>query len=335
MARCSRHHRILAAAPFAWIGADPITVKINTGVDGTQLPSCPLLRVIPTHLVWAGPAESLASQVHTFLAVVGRAHVVALTVHLYRLDLMDDALAGQLMQDPSLQRLQSLTLWSHTRRLIELACQLPLLATLTLESRLHEADAPLLSTAPALIDLSVADPESDSGCVPLVLQCPKLRRLAVSGFWVTDLPSFSAGLGWPQLRELSISPHSGWGQVLPEQSNAIAAAFSSLQSILVLTLAGENLDPLLAHVHRIPTLRRLVIDCSGWGVSLHCSDAALRSLLRSSPSLIVEWSISPGGSERLKSLLRPLVAGSGGKLRLIEEVSPQGQPSRLRLMHDA
>ena len=56
LARCSRQNRILALVPFAWLHADPIAVTVNTGVDGSEHPSCTLLRFIPTHFVWHGPA---------------------------------------------------------------------------------------------------------------------------------------------------------------------------------------------------------------------------------------------------------------------------------------
>ena len=228
-------------------------------------------------------------KVDTFLTVASGAHVVSLTLHLYRLDLMDDALADQLLQDPSLKPLQSLTLWSHTRRLMELACQLPLLTTLRLEGKLFTDEAPLLAAAPSLTDLRITRPTP--GCWPFMLACPKLHRLAVASFPFSELLASMQEPGWRRLRELSLTSFDGsLGCLL---ADAMAAAFSCLQSLVVLSLDGENLDSFLPHVHRITTLRRLRIECGGRSVCLNFSDTVLLSLLHPLPlSGWNGWSIS-------------------------------------------
>ena len=183
---------------------------------------------------------------------------------------MNVGLACQLLQSRGMKRLPSLTLWSYNRRLIELACQLPLLATLRLECPLAAADGLLLSAARSHTDLTVTHAAADRGCFSSVLRCPKLRRLGleVSGFRVADLQAFSQEPGWQQLRELVLTPMNTWDQL---SADTFAAALSSLRSLLVLQLTGENFDPLLAHVHRIPGLRRLIIECGCW-----CEDCPTR-----------------------------------------------------------
>ena len=331
LARCSRRNRTLAEAPFAWLHADPIPLDI----DGRGLSSGPLLRFIPIRLFWRkySMPHSVADRVSRLIAIADRSHVVAIQFF----QKLDDALMSRILQAPSVLRLQSLSLWGHTRRQIELVCQLPLLATLVLASPLSTADASLLSPAPSLTDLTVTNATSDPGSLASVLQCSKLRRLAVSGFRVADLPAFSQEPRWQQLRELVVSPSAPWGLL---SADTMAAAFSSLRSLLVLQLAGENLDPLLAHVRRIPTLRRLIIECDGlglvvWSDSLSYSDDVLLSLLRSSPTLNVDWLAAPLDSERLESLLRPLIAELGAQLIHSEEQISHSARSRFRLVRAA
>ena len=328
LARCSRQNRLMAEASFAWIGADPITVPVDAGVNADPLPSGPLLRFIPIGLVWHGCVErdAIARHIHIITAVADRAHVVALTLHTAQW--LDDALAGQLLQAPGLQRLETMTLWAHTHRLIELACQLPLLATLVLWSSFAAADASLLVAAPSLTDLTVTQAGADPDCLSSVLPCPKLRRLAVVGFRVADLQTFSQEPGWQQLRELYLLSDS-WDVL---SADTWAAAFSSLRSLRVLTLSGEKLDPPLAHVHRIPLLRRLIIQCDYGCAHPPHSNRVLRSLLHSSPTLRVEWLAAAVELERVGSMLRPLVAMLGAQLLHREErISPHCSQVRFRL----
>ena len=308
LARCSRQHRLLAQAPFAWLGADPLTIEF----DGNNLSSSPLLRFIPVSLVWGRyvEADSIPRTVCNVIAIADRIHLVALQL----CQLLDDASLSQLLQPSSLKRLQSLTLWSHRRSLIELACQLPLLTSLTLRCPLAEDEAALLSTAPSLTDLTVSHPHP--GCLSAVLHCPKLRRLTVYGFRWSDLRSFSQGLCVPQLRELSLTG-SFDRRVSSRYVEVMDAALSGLRSLLVLTLGASDLDPLLTHVHRIPTLRRLVIECRGWEENLHCSEAVMLSLLRSVPSLCVDWLVD----QSIERSLHTIVAAFRVQLILIEGLS--------------
>ena len=327
MARCNRRCRCVAEAPFAWIGVDPVRLDM----DGRLPPSGPLLRFIPIALVWhGGDKAGSANRVSRFGE---RAHLVAFHLRCT----LDDARASQFFLAPGLQQLQLLTLRSHTRRLIDLACKLPLLATLRLESPLSTAEASLLSAAPSLTDLSVSQPEP--GCWPCLLQCRKLHRLAVVGFGFTSiLRSLSAELGWQRLRELSLAGFEERLDVL--SAEAMDVGFSCLRSLLVLSVVGarfasrSSLNPLLAHVHRIPTLLRLLIDCIHVPGLPH-SDAALLSLLRSSPNLCVEWLVGEPASDWVKSMLQPLADQLGGELTRTKEPAVLGEQSRFRLVCEA
>ena len=181
LARCSQRNRILAESPFAWISAEPITLKF----DGHALPSAHGLRFIPIDLVWlrdVGPA-AITDRVTRILAFADRSQLVSLQLS----ETLDDAPLTEILQAPSLQRLQTLklALRSHTRRHIELVRQLPLLATLTIWSPLAKDEAGLLTAAPSLTDVTISDPYS--GCVSSVLRCSKLRRLAASGMRAAEL----------------------------------------------------------------------------------------------------------------------------------------------------
>ena len=76
LARCSRQNRILAQAPFTWIGADPLTIEF----DGNNLSSSPLLRFIPVSLVWGRYVEtdSIPRTVCNVIAIADRIHLVAI-----------------------------------------------------------------------------------------------------------------------------------------------------------------------------------------------------------------------------------------------------------------
>ena len=115
--------------------------------------------------------------------------------------------------------------------------------------------------------------------------------------------------------------------------DTFAGAFSCLRSLLGLTLCGADLDPLLAHAHLIPNLRRLIIECANWDHPLHCSDDVLLSLLSSSPNLCVEWLVYSAQVPQVESSEEPFVAQTGGRLMRTEE--PDGMQVRLRLMRDA
>ena len=86
-------------------------------------------------------------------------------------------------------------------------------------------------------------------------------------------------------------------------------------------------------MHRIPALRRLIIECPSFSCIMPCSDAGLLSLLRSSPDLCVEWLAHQSDSLWFESQLQPLVAQSRG--RLMRTVESNGQRVRLRLVRDA
>ena len=323
LARCSRQNRLLAAAPFAWLHADPITVTVLTRVDSSNVSSGPLLRFIPISLVWSGhPTRDSAKRVSR---LANRAHAVSLTTHLPTR--LDEALVGQILEDPGFKRLESLTLESHTRRLIELACKLPLLTSLTLGTHLAAADVSLLSAAASLTNLSLDRP--NPGKMSSVLECPKLQRLAVSLFRWVDLPSFSQGAGWQRLRELSLTPLD---ELAGTSADTLAVFFSCLRSLLVLSLGGQNMDPLLAQVHRIPKLRRLIIECDIWAERLPHSDDAMLSLLRSSPNLGVEWLVVLSASVQLESILRPLAKEAGFQLLRREEPPLPARQSLVRLV---
>ena len=324
LARCSRHNRTLVEAPFAWHNADPITLKIGDN----DLPSGPLLTFIPIGLVWTASATpaTLATAASTITALAEHAPVVALHLYLRGVDQTMDA--SQLLQVPGLDRLQTLTLWSHTRRQIELTCKLPLLATLKLHGPLAAADASLLSAAPSLTDLTVTEPRP--GCWPSVMQCPMLRCLTVLGFGRADLMACSQELGAQQLCELSLFAFSQRGLVFPAE--ILASALPCLRSLLVLRLSGVELDSLPPHVHLIPTLRRLIIHCSFFGQSLSCSDVVLLSL-RGSPDMSLEWLAASSQCAGLESSLQPLVAQAGG--RLLRTAEPNGQQARVCLVRDA
>ena len=274
---------------------------------------------------------SFADRVSRIVAIADRGHLVALGVF----QELDEAPQSVILQAPSLKRLRSLSLWSHTRRLIELACELPLLATLTLQNPLPAADASLLLAAPSLTDLSVIYAHEDLECMSSVLQCPKLRRLALSCVSLEELLAVGPMPGWQQLRELSLSPSGSWDS-LPE---TVAAVLSSLRSLRVLQLEGQMMDPLLAHLHLIPTLRRLIIDCDSldWSDDLPHSDAAMLSLLRSSPDLALDWLVDPSISDEwLEPMLRPLIAEMGAQLiHFEEELDHDCYLSRFRLVRDA
>lgn len=140
---------------------------------------------------------------------------------------------------------------------------------------------------------------------------------------------------WQRLRqlELSLAPADNWDLL---SADTVAAALSSLRSLLVLTLSRKNLDPVLTHVHRIPALRRLIIQChlSLWSNDLPHSDAAVLSLLRLSPALCVEWLTACSlDSDQLKSKLQPLAAKLGAQLIHTEEtLSYHSSQSRFRLV---
>ena len=145
MARCSRRSQILAEAPIAWLSADPLTIIVDAGVDCAPLPSGPLLRFIPISFVWTGPCvRDSAVRLRIFAE---RAHAVALTTNLP--GRFAETIVSEMLEDPSLQRLESLTLLRHSRRLIRLACKLPLSVSLTFWSPLSAAEAALLSAAPS------------------------------------------------------------------------------------------------------------------------------------------------------------------------------------------
>ena len=152
-----------------------------------NLSSGPLLRFIPIILVWIGDEQS--DLVARMTSVADRACVVALQLDLPMHVRLEDAAASALLQAPCLQRLHSLTLGEHTRRIIELACQLPLLATLKLRMDLTEEDAAMLSAAPSLTHLSVGlqlprrtstNPKEPSIRLPLAALTPSLRISARS-----------------------------------------------------------------------------------------------------------------------------------------------------------
>ena len=325
LARCSRQSRILAEAPFAWLGADSVTLNI----DHNDLPSGPLLRSIPTRLVWdrSVKPDSIAGTVSNVFAIADRTHLVAFLLY----QRLDDAIATDLFQAPSLMRLQTLNLRSHPRRHIELACTLPLLTALTLHTPLAEDETSLLSPATSLTDLTVWEPFSGPSCLPSVLHHTKLRRLEVHRFRWAGLSSFSQNPGWQQLRELSLVFFS---RSVPSLSaETIAAAFSCLRSLLVLRLDGAGLQRVLTHVHRIPTLHRLIIECGSWGKNLHCSDAALLSLLRTSPDLCVEWLVPQPQSQWYGSRLLSLVVLAGCRLMRVDESN--GNKSRVCIVRGA
>ena len=329
LARCSRHNQLLACAPFAWLHADPMTVTVHRKADGDNPPSGPFLRFLPPiSLVWIGPDKPrfMARRVSRITAIAEKVHLVALQIRLF--EAMDDALASQLLQDPSLKRLESLALWAHTPRLLGLACKLPMLTTLQLRSPLARDAAKLLSASPSLTDLTVSQP--DSVCMSAVLRCPKLSRLAASGFCVSDLLWFSQEPRWQQLFELSLSPLDTWDNLSARTTDA---ALSSLRSLLVLTVSGSGLDRVLAHVHRIPTLRRLIIQCGHGCTRLPHSDAVLLSLLRSAPTLCFEWLVHPSSADEVESLLQPL-AGQAG-VRIMRVVEPNQREACFRLVRDA
>ena len=320
LARCSRRARKCAAAAFAWLSADPVSVDV-----GRHLPSGPLLSFIPVSVVWVEPftAHSSAGRVAAILSMANRSAISALHIELRQK--LSDALASQLLQDPTLQRLQSITLGMYKRRLLELACQLPLLATLRLLTPITPEDAAMLSAAPSLTDLTVSHADSSHSCFSFVFQSSKVRRLTVLNFQPAVILSMSQELAWQRLRELSLTSDDERIYVL--SSDAVTAGFPFLRSLMVLRLAGKNWasesiwDPLLAHAHRIPTLRRLIIECVNGGGSLHCSDDVVLSLPLSAPQLCVEWLVSEDSFHRVESSLRPLLAPVCGRLMIREELN--------------
>ena len=166
-----------------------------------------------------------------------------------------------------------------------------------------------------------------------MLQCSKLHCLVVSDFRWVEFPSFSAGPGWQRLRELSLAPVDEPLSVA--SAEAMAEGFSCLRSLLVLTLSGENINPLLAHVHRIPSLRRLIIGCFCFAYGLPHSNAAMLSLLRSCPDLGVEWQVDPSVYWRIGSMLQPLAEEACFRLLCREGAPLPGGRSLVRLVRDA
>ena len=329
LARCSRRARKCAAAAFAWLSADPVTVGI-----GRFLPSGPLLPFIPICLVWSryAPDEPCANIARHILTMAHHSPIAVLHIQLRRP--VDESIATQLLQAPDLQRLQELTLSPYTRRQIELACMLPRLATLKLFGLLASDDAALLAPAPSLTDLTVGHDEP--GGLQAVLRCSRLHRLTIFQFHRGDFMSFSQEFVWQQLRELSLTAEV-WSSVLP--SDEIAVSFACLHSLLVLSIAGfhpasaVNLDCVLTHVHRIPKLRRLIIECVlGVRVGMHCSVDVLLSLLRSDSELCVEWLVPAGFSKWIESYVRPWLAQVHGKVMFIEE--PKEKQSRVCIVRE-
>lgn len=320
LARCSRRTRVVAQCAFAWLSADPVSFFLTAG----HPPTSPLLRFIPVRLEWRGLVPR-AEDVKLVLELADRMHFVSLHIGLYE-GLSDEA-AAQLFEARGLQRLQSLCCRAHTERMVELGCQLPLLTTLKLDKRLQSNVVLPFASAPCLTDLTVVDSLStEPSCLAPVFQCTKLRRLAVAAFrWDPFMPFWQEPCV-QQLHEVSLRPFEPRSNLL--SADTIAAGFACLRSLLVLRLGGTDLDLLLAHVPLIPRLRRLVIQFGYGGASLHCSDAALLSMLHSAPALHVEWLVP----QVVESMLQPLVSEVRVKLMLREGL--EGKQSRVRLVRD-